>query len=94
MTGVAPRPPVTLVRGLGLFAATALVIADVIGTVVWLGVHFSLGYALGSSVDALGGTHDLLLIVAGVSIACVVGALALHWLWRRRATRAAVRARV
>jgi membrane protein DedA with SNARE-associated domain len=69
-------------------------VADVIGTVVWLGVHFSLGYALGSSVDALGGTHDLLLIVAGVSIAGVVGALALHWLWRRRATRAAVRARV
>ena len=36
MTGVQPRPPVTLVRGLGLFAATALVIADVIGTGVFL----------------------------------------------------------
>ncbi len=64
-------------------------VADAIGIVVWLGVHFSLGYALGSSVDALGGTHDLLLIVACVSIGGTVGALALHWLWRRRRTASA-----
>jgi membrane protein DedA with SNARE-associated domain len=65
------------------------IVADVIGIAVWLGVHFSLGYALGSSVDALGGTHDLLLLVFGVSILGTVGVLVLHWLWRRHATRAA-----
>lgn len=64
------------------------IVADFIGIVVWLGVHFSLGYALGTGVDALGGTHDLLVIVAGVSILGVVGVLVAHWLWRRHAASA------
>jgi membrane protein DedA with SNARE-associated domain len=80
---------VLLAGDMGL-AYRRFLLADFIGIVVWLGVHFSLGYALGSSVDALGGTHDLLLIVAGVSILGVVGALVLHWLWRRHTVRARV----
>ena len=75
---------VLLAGDMGL-AYRRFLLADAIGIVVWLGVHFSIGYALGSSVEALGGGHDLLLIVAAFSVLGVVGALVLRWGWHRRA---------
>ncbi len=64
-------------------------VADVIGIVVWVSLHFTFGYVLGSSMRSLGGPDELVAvfaICAGGTIAC---GLMLRWWSHHRASRAA-----
>jgi undecaprenyl-diphosphatase len=63
-------------------------IADVAGIVVWVSAHFALGYALGTGVEAVGGTRDLLLVVAATSIGGMIVLLVGRW-WMHHRRRAA-----
>jgi membrane protein DedA with SNARE-associated domain len=58
-------------------------IADCIGVAAWLTMHFTIGYVLGTSVDALGGTKDLLIGAAIVLTVAIAAFLVFRW-WRHR----------
>ncbi len=59
------------------------IVADCIGVAAWLTMHFTLGYVVGTSIDELGGTRDLIII----GVLGLAGLLALflgyRW-WRHR----------
>jgi len=60
-------------------------IADCIGVAAWLAMHFTLGYVIGTSVDQIGGTKDLVIGAAIAVTAAVAALLTLRW-WRHRHT--------
>lgn len=59
------------------------IVADCIGVTAWLAMHFTAGYVLGTSIDALGGTRDLI-VIGVLAIAGLVAALLLLRWWRHR----------
>jgi membrane-associated protein len=65
-------------------------IADCIGVAAWLAMHFTLGYVVGTSIDELGGTKDIV-IVAAIGVAVVLAALLTFRWWRRHQLRPASR---
>lgn len=79
---------VILLAGDSRLSYRRFLIADVAGITVWIGAHFTLGYVLGTGVEAVGGTRDLLLVVAATSVLGVVVLLVGRW-WvhHRNATR-------
>ncbi len=58
-------------------------IADCIGVAAWLAMHFTLGYVLGTSIDALGGTRDLI-VIGVLAVVGLVGAFLVFRWWRHR----------
>jgi len=59
------------------------IVADCIGVSAWLAMHFTFGYVVGTSVDALGGSRDLIIIGALGLAGAIAMLLGYHW-WRRR----------
>jgi membrane protein DedA with SNARE-associated domain len=59
------------------------IVADCIGVAAWLAMHFTFGYLVGTGIDELGGTRDLV-IAAVVAVTVAIAAfLTVRW-WRRR----------
>ncbi len=67
------------------------IVADCIGVAAWLTMHFTFGFVVGTSVDALGGPKDLL-IGGAIGITVVLGAFLTYRWWRHRHARAAAAA--
>jgi membrane protein DedA with SNARE-associated domain len=68
------------------------VVADLAGIVVWVAIHFTFGYVLGSSMSSLGGPDELVAVFAICFGGTLAVGLAVRWWSRHRARRAAMTA--
>jgi membrane-associated protein len=59
------------------------IVADCIGVGAWLAMHFTLGYVVGTSIDELGGTRDLI-IIGVLGVAGLVALFLVYRWWRHR----------
>ena len=64
-------------------------VADVIGVLVWVAIHFTFGYALGATLESLGGEGELVAVFAICLGGTIVGGLAIRW-WTHRRRRPAL----